>query len=1481
MLRKTYLFALCVLVTAIATTAQSTLDPTQLPIQTNPAFTVDRLTGININRDAPLDKLDCAGFVREYHSWILDQGDGMTPHNLLNGPPSPEYPNQEFRWNPPYQAQFPIQFDDFYQTISGQGIEICADMIETTSLMGNTGDLNQNGNWDLLGRLERKPLQWNLFNDSQNPGLAPGLSTTDPNSYREHADWLHNFAARYGNSAYPTPLTKYPDETQVTGLGLVDYMECFNEQNKWWVPEPGENPFLYQFSGAEYAAMASMDFDGNGGQFMNELCADDDGCSPGEIMPYEVGINIADPTMGFAMGGTWNITLEDIDNDGYPDHLGWLEEMASAMAEDRCPGGVCPDGVEPFVFDVVNFHEYCYLGGDGEYGSQNMGNSIWVAPEEFREYGLRGELVSAQHLIATHPLMSNVQELWLSEFGYDDLQGTVPDFPAEFATIDPTFHQTIADWTVRSVLEISASGFDRGVVYNIRDAFPEGGTWAQNTGLLERDNSPKTAWWYLTSLRKILDGKYYDGQEPNGECNGFEGYPYAEFGIGNCPDDICTRIYRYTNGGDICEDPGNVVYAYWSPTSCGAAYTELHELSDCNSVASGIRLVNGSVAGASIELDVTSVPGFAIVPVSETPIFVVEEPREAPECIDEAVVEAQATCNSLTLEWEVAPDQQYDSYNLFFAPNDNGTPGDLQFAATINGSATSFTFAGLMQNQSYFAYIIPQNCNGVPVDDDGQPILCAYGPFPDDETDSNDDNSCYLTIQPDWLTHNHSGCMSGSTDITGSLFDEQNIDFCNGAEPTSPWICFQNQHDELITTVDLQSLHNIYSFDVFDGTDVGMLTIQWSNDGINFTTFLTHTLSLTWPTGWTTLSGFDLPEQGIRYLRFITEGNGQPGNIGEILICGDEVNLAPPYSLSGGANCDGRVESLWHYDVDLFQMMEIEFVVQAEVLADPTSIPDSPSSSAITFNQDYGPGDIVNAGLRFSGPSFDGDTGFECGEDIVLFVKAVDSATGQESPWQVKVISVIDCEFCQDNLCGCEETELSIYESNPEGELIKPASEPTGPAALFDEEVGEPFCDFPEAPQNGWQLTTPYQTEYAVLDLGYEAHLKDLTLYAGEGRGALHIAPGRPGNFRDYFIHVSRQDYHHPEWLSFNDLNVRTRYLLLRLEGEKPNFGELRVCTNKLAEPVRDPNLYVSGVSCESLQVTVGNLGNEEYTAVQLYYSAQGGYTGIGHPHQSNEDARSAVAYLGANGSAELRLPYLRPDTEYHFAYRLLTASGYRSAYIYPGQTGRTANCKEEEFFSDSGVLLDEECRLTGLQWSYDLSEHPGHFELIEANVFSEDPTLVAQTNTEIGKNETGQYRFELSSTPKGRYPYVYLRYVSYRGTSSPWYVWDTSIAPCGETRGRTGGYFGTALSGAVVVAEGFSIHPNPTDDLLYLTADSRRFTQYAIIDALGSTLLSGPVDPTVRTMKLPTADLTPGIYFLQLRGRKTRWQSLRFVVVK
>ena len=83
------------------------------------------------------------------------------------------------------------------------------------------------------------------------------------------------------------------------------------------------------------------------------------------------------------------------------------------------------------------------------------------------------------------------------------------------------------------------------------------------------------------------------------------------------------------------------------------------------------------------------------------------------------------------------------------------------------------------------------------------------------------------------------------------------------------------------------------------------------------------------------------------------------------------------------------------------------------------------------------------------------------------------------------------------------------------------------------------------------------------------------------------------------------------------------------------------------------------------------------------------------------------------------------------------------------------------------------------------------------------------------------------------------------------------------------------------VVAEGIRIHPNPTDDLLYLTADSRRFTQYTIIDALGNTLLSGPVDPTVRTMKLPTADLTPGIYFLQLRGRKTRWQSLRFVVVK
>ena len=103
----------------------------------------------------------------------------------------------------------------------------------------------------------------------------------------------------------------------------------------------------------------------------------------------------------------------------------------------------------------------------------------------------------------------------------------------------------------------------------------------------------------------------------------------------------------------------------------------------------------------------------------------------------------------------------------------------------------------------------------------------------------------------------------------------------------------------------------------------------------------------------------------------------------------------------------------------------------------------------------------------------------------------------------------------------------------------------------------------------------------------------------------------------------------------------------------------------------------------------------------------------------------------------------------------------------------------------------------------------------------------------------------------------------------------------CGETKTRLAVFSTTLLSNAVVVAEGIRIHPNPTDDLLYLTADSRRFTQYAIMDALGNTLLSGPVDPTVRTMKLPTADLTPGIYFLQLRGRKTRWQSLRFVVVK
>src|SRR5262245_2968357 len=68
--------------------------------------------GINVKREDPVQYLNCAGFAREFHDWIIDEGNSNAP--VDNGPASPLYPDNVCKWNPGYQGQSSEHFHSFY-----------------------------------------------------------------------------------------------------------------------------------------------------------------------------------------------------------------------------------------------------------------------------------------------------------------------------------------------------------------------------------------------------------------------------------------------------------------------------------------------------------------------------------------------------------------------------------------------------------------------------------------------------------------------------------------------------------------------------------------------------------------------------------------------------------------------------------------------------------------------------------------------------------------------------------------------------------------------------------------------------------------------------------------------------------------------------------------------------------------------------------------------------------------------------------------------------------------------------------------------------------------------------------------------------------------------------------------------------------------------------------------------------------------------
>jgi len=216
---------------------------------------MDQFIGTNAFIDDPLDKMNVAGFIREYHTWDWDAG-------------GTAFPNNKIAMNPSY-AGGGWDFDDYYKKLRDAGITVSPCILNSTKWLAGPGDTYP---------YEAKP-------------VSSGMDTKDPDSYKAHADHMFQYAARYGSQVVDDHLLKLAaNQKRVSGLAYLRYIENWNEPDRWWGSTDDH------FSPEEYAAMGSADRDGHEG-----------------TMGFIYGIKNADPEIKLVMAGLSEADINYID----------------------------------------------------------------------------------------------------------------------------------------------------------------------------------------------------------------------------------------------------------------------------------------------------------------------------------------------------------------------------------------------------------------------------------------------------------------------------------------------------------------------------------------------------------------------------------------------------------------------------------------------------------------------------------------------------------------------------------------------------------------------------------------------------------------------------------------------------------------------------------------------------------------------------------------------------------------------------------------------------------------------------------------------------------------------------------------------------------------------------------------------------------------------------------------------------------------
>ncbi|MEO7214248.1 hypothetical protein [Mucilaginibacter sp.] len=301
--------------------------------------------------------------------------------------------------------------------------------------------------------------------DDENVPAPYGSDLSKPASYVVQARTAFQFAARYGyNKAVNPALVKVvtrptngkPNELKI-GMGLIKYIECGNENDRWWKGDKATQ------TPEQYAANLSAFYDGHKG-----------------TLGKNAGVKTADPSMQVVMTGLATADVE------------YVKRMVEWCKMNR---GYKADGSINLCFDIINYHLYANDGSVFTHRKATTG----VAPELSDAGSVADGFVKYANSLPGKP------EVWVTETGYDINQGS---YQRASAIGNKRALETQADWILRSSLLYIRHGVKRLFFYQLFDAFPNKQEQYATSGLAEAAKR-RPAGDYILQTRKLMGNYNY------------------------------------------------------------------------------------------------------------------------------------------------------------------------------------------------------------------------------------------------------------------------------------------------------------------------------------------------------------------------------------------------------------------------------------------------------------------------------------------------------------------------------------------------------------------------------------------------------------------------------------------------------------------------------------------------------------------------------------------------------------------------------------------------------------------------------------------------------------------------------------------------------------------------------------------------------------------------------------------------------------